>query len=445
MPASIDRVVVINDDCVQSGGAAAIAITSIEELRARGIPVTLITGDAGANPDLTSLEVDVVALGGRHILEGGNPAFLRGLYSRAIAARLSEWIAENDTPGTIYHLHNWHKFLSPSAFVPLRRVAQRLVICAHDYFLACPNGGYFHFPRGEICHRHPMGGACLLTSCDKRNYAHKLWRVARTAVRHLAMNLHGTSATVIAVHEGMVPLLAHAIDRRAIRVLRNPASPWLPSRVAAERNHRLLFVGRIEQDKGVVHLARAARMAAAPLRMIGTGPLVSVIRCDFPEVELTGWRPKAEVAELCRDARALVMPSQMRETFGLVAIEAAMSGIPIIVSQAALISSDLERLRAGIVCDGHDVSNMANAIDRIMRDDALVAEMSRCGFTTARSLAPTSQVWGDQLVALYEEKLSNASPLATRATAQIGTDFAPAVAYRSAPKPRGVSSAPEMR
>jgi glycosyltransferase involved in cell wall biosynthesis len=428
MPAPIDRVVVINDDCVPSGGAAAIALASIEELRARNIPVTMITGDAGANPGLAPLGIDLVALGGRHILEGHRPAVVSGLYSRVTGSRLGKWIAENDTPGTVYHLHNWHKFLSPSAFVPLRRVAPRLVVCAHDYFLACPNGGYFHYPRGEICHRSPMGGACLLASCDKRNYAHKLWRAARTAIRQLAMNLRDTSATVIAVHDGMVPLLAKAIDRRAIRVLRNPASPWLTSRVTAEHNHRLLFVGRLEQDKGVMHLARAARMAGAPLRMIGSGPLVPVIRCDFPEVELTGWKPKTEIAKLCRDARAVVMPSQTRETFGLVAIEAAMSGIPIIVSQAALIATDLERLGVGIVCNGHDVTAMAQDIDRVMSDDTLVAAMSHRGFAAARSLAPTPQEWGDQLVALYEEKLSGARPSDSRIEARPQPGYAPAVA-----------------
>lgn len=438
MPSPIERVVVINDDCVPSGGAAAIALASVEELRSRGIAVTMITGDGGANPDVGRRGADLVAFGGRHILEGSRPAILRGLYSRRAASQLNAWITKNDTPGTIYHLHNWHKFLSPAAFVPLRRVAHRLVLCAHDYFLACPNGGYFHFPRGEICNRSPMGAACLMAQCDKRNYAHKLWRVARSAVRRLAMDLLNTSATVLAVHEGMVPLLAQSIDRRSIRVLRNPASPWLPSRVTAELNHRLLFVGRLEQDKGVMHLARAARSAGAPLRIIGTGPLAPVIRCDFPEVELAGWKPKTEIAKLCRDARALVMPSQWRETFGLVAIEAAMSGIPIIVSHAALISGDLERLGAGIGCDGHDVTAMAKTITRIMGDDALVADMSQCGFDTARSLAPTPQDWGDQLIALYEEKLAGAEPADSRSLARASSGYGGPVAYPSARMQRGI-------
>ena len=432
MRSTIERVVVISDDCVTSGGAAAIALASVEELRSRGLPVTMISGDSGANPDIGRLGAELIAFDGRHILEGTRPAILRGLYSRTTASLLSAWITKNDTPDTIYHLHNWHKYLSPSVFVPLREVAHRLVVSAHDYFLACPNGGYFHFPRGEVCNCTPMSGACLTAACDKRNYAHKLWRVARSAVRQVAMDLRNTSATVIAVHDGMVPLLAHAIDRRSIRIVRNPAAPWSPVRVTAERNHRLLFVGRLEQDKGAVHLARAARVAGAALRMIGAGPQAPVIRCDFPEVELTGWKPKAEIAKLCRDARVLVMPTQGREAFGLVAIEAAMSGIPVIASRAALISPDLERLGVGISCDAHDVTALAQTITRIMNDDALASQMSQRGFEGARKLAPTPQAWGEQLIALYEEKLVDTKTAQSRSTAPDKPPYQPAVAYRSA-------------
>ncbi len=429
MASPIERVVVINDDSVRSGGAAAIALSSIQELRACGLAVTMITGDDGTNPELAQLGVEVVPLGGRHILENNRPAILQGLYNRHTAAAIGDWIAKNDTPRTVYHLHNWHKYLSPSAFVPLRRVAARLLMTAHDYFLACPNGGYLHYPRGKSCHRVPLGVACIAASCDKRNYAHKLWRVARGTVRHLALNLRGASATVIAVHDEMIPLLAHIVDPRSIRVLRNPATPWVQSRVTAERNHQLLFVGRLEQDKGVESLARAARIAGAPLRIVGSGPLASVLISKYPEVEMTGWKPKSEIAALCRDARVLVMPSQGRETFGLVAIEAAMSGIPILASRLAHITCDLERCGVGIACDGNDINALAQAIKLLMIDDARVEQMSRRGFADARSLAPTPAEWATQLIDLYEEKLAAASTRSAEAKADARASYAPAAAY----------------
>jgi glycosyltransferase involved in cell wall biosynthesis len=407
----IERVVVINDDCVRSGGAASVMLSSIEQLRSRNVPTTLITGDNGDNPDLVRSGVEVIALKGRHILEGNRiGAALRGLYDPGMAAEVGNWIATRDTPGTIYHLHNWHKVLSPSVFVPLRKVASRLIISAHDYFLTCPNGGHYFFRQGKACNLSPMGPACLAASCDKRNYAHKLYRTARTAVRQLAFDLGQTPATVLVVHDGMMPLFElGGIDRRTMHVLRNPAMPWTSSRIAAERNRQFLFVGRLEVDKGVLLLARAARRAGASLRIIGSGPLSHVLRQDFPEIDMTGWKSKQEIAELCREARALIMPSRWRETFGLVALEAAMSGIPIIASRAALITEDLVRLQFAVPFESDDEVGLAQAMAALMKDDVGVARMSKRAFENARLLAPSPETWGSELLAIYERKLADAT------------------------------------
>ncbi len=413
MAQAIDRVVVINDDSVESGGAASIALSSIRELRRRGLPVTLLTGDSGSNPDLPPLGVEVVSLGGRHLLEGKRAdAALRGLYSQKTAARLQAWISANDTPGTIYHMHNWHKFLSPSAFVPLRKLAARLIVSVHDYFLSCPNGGYFHYPDGSLCGRAPLGPACLMTACDKRNYAHKVWRATRTAIRQMIFDFCRTPATILAVHEGMVPLLERGrVDRTSIRVLRNPVSPWRETRVPAELNDVFLFVGRLDEEKGVSLLACAAARAGVRVRMIGEGPLAAMIKRGFPDIELTGWRPRNEIASLCRTARALVMPSRMHETFGLVALEAAMSGIPVLASQAALITDDLVQLGIGVGHMANDADALARALTVLSKDDEATASMSRRGFEKARLLAPTFEAWGDELISIYSSKLE-ASPRA---------------------------------
>ena len=83
------------------------------------------------------------------------------VFDPTVSAALRRWIDEHDTPGTVYHLHNWHKVLSPSALGSLRKVASRLVVSTHDFFLACPNGGYFNFPRQQTCNLTPLGLACL--------------------------------------------------------------------------------------------------------------------------------------------------------------------------------------------------------------------------------------------------------------------------------------------
>src|SRR5260370_20108593 len=106
----LDRVVLINDDATERGGAAVIALTSARLLNARQIPVTILSGGADVDPELKTLGIEVEVLGGRHILEGSRAiAGVRGLFDPITQARLAEWIAATDTPGTVYHLHHWDK------------------------------------------------------------------------------------------------------------------------------------------------------------------------------------------------------------------------------------------------------------------------------------------------------------------------------------------------
>ncbi|MGL4635486.1 MAG: glycosyltransferase family 4 protein [Beijerinckiaceae bacterium] len=406
------RVVVINDDSVRSGGAAQIAINCAELIAARGIPVTFLTGDNADQSPLTESGVSVECLGGKHIMDGGRgSAALRGLYDPRTRAALERWIAANDDNRTVYHLHNWHKFLSPSVLAPLLARSNRLFLSIHDYFLVCPNGGYFDFQRGEPCERSPLSTSCIATACDKRHMVHKLWRVARTGVRRAVADFRETDSTVIAVHDGMIPYLARGgVDERAIKVLRNPVTPWSTTRLEAEKNRRAFFVGRLELDKGVDVLCRAATMSGTALSVIGDGPLFAELKASFPDVTFHGWQSREQVAGLVRNARVFVLPSRWRETFGLVALEAAMSGIPVVISNQALISGEIAEVGAGMPVDPGNEAALAALLTDLMHDDALIAGMSRAGFSHAGSLAHTPESWCDALLALYASRLAMAAP-----------------------------------
>jgi glycosyltransferase involved in cell wall biosynthesis len=365
----------------------------------------------GAAPAIAARQADqVVALGGRHLLEGGRAqAATRGLHDGQVRANLAEWIAANDTPGTVYHLHNWHKVLSPSCFAPLRQVADRLIVSTHDFFLSCPNGGYFDFRRRAVCDLAPLSAGCLLANCDKRHFGHKAWRVVRHLAREALFDFRRQPATVLAVHEGMAPLLARrGIAAEAIRVLRNPVTPWRSRRIEAERNHALLYVGRLELDKGVDTLALAARRLGAKLRIVGDGPLAAELPSLCPGVEMLGRQPPQAIGEIAGSARLIVLPTRVRETFGLVALEAAMSGLPVVSSTSALLTDELVALGIGRSCEPDDPEALAGRLAALLDDDAVVEAMSRRGFAGARALAPTEEQWGTLLVELYAQTLARA-------------------------------------
>lgn len=404
----IDRVVVINDSSLAKGGATGLALASALAFRERGLAVTLLCGDDGANSELAAAGIEVVALGQARLLASPiHKVLLSAIYNQAAVRMVADWIARNDAPGVVYHLHGWAQILSPSVFHALAPVADRLVLSAHDFFLVCPNGAFGHLKSGVACELKPMSVACLTTNCDRRSYGHKLWRVARQAMRRQVFDLNRRQPPVLAIHEAMRPYLRRGgIPDVAIRTLPNPVEPFRSHRVVAEANREILFVGRMDHGKGPDLAAEAARRAGAKLRVVGDGPMLDRLAREYPEVTFVGRRNRGEIGEMAASARALVMPSRYPEPYGLVAAEALWSGLPVILAETAFLAPEILAAGAGLACDPRDADALAGAMRRLLADDDLARTMSLNAFERTGTVGLTPAAWIDALVAAYEGRVA---------------------------------------
>ena len=408
---ALDRVVVLNDVSTVRGGATGIALQSIALLRQRGVDVTFFAGDDGKNQELERQAIDVVAGGAEHILAASRlAATVNGLYNSAVATRLSAWIAAHDTPRTVYHLHGWSKILSPSVFKALRPVAARLFITGHDYFLVCPNGGFADFQKGKACLLTPLSATCLTTNCDRRSYGHKLWRSIRSAIRQRMLDLNKSGATILSLNSGMLPYFERGgIARASLKILPNPVTPFIAERVPVERNDEVVFIGRLDEEKGPDLAAEAAARINARLRLIGEGPMRERVAALYPAARLEGWKDKAEAAAFIKSARLLVMPSRYPEPGGLAALEALGCGIPVVCSIDANIAPDIERFGMGLSCNVRDIDALSAAMQRVLQDDTLAETFSRNAMAHAAQLFNTPTKWLDELMQLYAEAVSTAA------------------------------------
>ncbi len=402
----VDRIVVIHDFCTARGGASLLAVRSATEFRRRGLPVTFLSGDDGINPALAALGVDLAGLGEQPANAGMRPGLmLKALYNRAAAAFLRDWIARNDTPGTVYHLHNWGQILSPAALDALAPVKARLLLSAHDFFHVCPNGSFSFLKTGAVCGLTPMSRGCIMADCDRRNYGFKLWRVARQAVRNRVFDT-AADVPLLTIHDRMRPFfLRGGVPEAAVVTVPNPVDPFTPDRIPVERNDELVFVGRLETTKGPDLAAAAAARAGVKLRLIGTGALREALARDHPSAILDGHRPRGEIAALLGRARALIMPSRYPEPYGLAAVEALWSGLPVIVADTAFLAPDIVAAEAGFAIDPRDIAATAAAITRLFDDDPLARRMSDNAITRTGSIGKRMDNWIDTLLALYSARL----------------------------------------
>ena len=409
-----DRVVILNNVSAARGGATALALLLARKLRERSVPVTFVCNDRGSNPDLAAQGVEAVAVGTHDDRPEQAGGLVTGLHNAAASRALKAWMAANDTPRTIYHLHGWAHGLSPSVFAPLRAAKGRVVLHAHDYFLACPNGAYFDYRREEACTRRPLSISCLGTNCDKRKFIHKAWRVARHAARQAAFNVN--DARIFLIHEGMAPHMARAgIAPRAMTTVRNPIAALLPTRVEAERNRTAIYIGRLEPEKGVEDALAAARAAGQRLVVVGDGPMRATLEAAHPEAVFLGWLKAGEIAAQLATARVALMPSRYPEPFGMVCLEAIGAGVPVILPPSALLSRDVAEHGLGHVCDTRDIAAFAATLTRVFDDDEGVAESSRRGFARLRQLAPDADGWIDTQLDLYAGMLGDAAETRARA------------------------------
>lgn len=400
----IDRIVVINDLAEPMGGASQLALHSARAFVKCGYAVTFISGDCGNEADDG---IDYVSLGQSRLLSSNSAkAAVSGIWNSPAKQMVGNWIGTHDTTGTVYHVHGWTQILSPSLFSALGPVMDRVVVSAHDFFSSCPNGAMFDFRRGESCTLRPLSFGCMARNCDRRRRLHKAWRTVRHSM--LGENLRGSEGPAhLLIHAGMAPLLEQGgLARSRMAALPNPVSAWSSDRIAAERNSDVLFVGRIEGTKGVNFAAEACRIAGQTLLAIGGGADLDGLQRQFPEMKFRGRVAPAQVGFEAKSARMLIMPSLYNEPFGLTALEAAWSGIPVIISRHALIAKDLVDVGAGIAVDPANPDDIAKAIERIASDDDLARSMSENAFARTRKLALDFDIWIDELLSGYDALLT---------------------------------------
>lgn len=94
-----------------------------------------------------------------------------------------------------------------------------------------------------------------------------------------------------------------------------------------KKSDYMLYLGKLKEDKGVNVAARAAKAAGVRLILAGQGPT----QIEYGDVE-NRWIGPDERRELMAGAMGLYVPSLYVEPFGMVAVEALLSGTPIITT-----------------------------------------------------------------------------------------------------------------
>lgn len=189
---------------------------------------------------------------------------------------------------------------------------------------------------------------------------------------------------------GQAMLFSDAAYWHKLRVVRCGVTPSLYSAEPMARSGRdLLFVGRLEERKGVSSLLDAVALLQARgldlhLTIVGNGPQMVALQRKSADLLLgevvmfTGSKDEPGVVEALRHADLLIVPS-LSEGLPVVIMEALASHVPVVATAVDGIPELVRDGETGRLVQPSDPKGLADAIEQLLSDPGLRRKMGAAG------------------------------------------------------------------
>lgn len=329
-----------------------------------------------------------------------------------LVRRLADLVAE--VQPDVIHAHGW---ILNSLLSVRRPAGVALVATLHDYGMVCAKKTLIPHARVDDACAGPRLSRCLPCASDyygKLKGSALALGLGESKRRLDRVSMFLPISTMVA-SRGLADIPAEKIrvipsfvdDAIFDTALHTRRPDFLPA------GDFIVFVGALGEHKGVELLADAHRRMQTELPLV----LIGALRADTqvpqgsaerPVIVRTGL-PHNEIMASLAAAAVAVTPSRWQEPLGLVPIEAAAAGTPVVATRVGALPEVVKDRQTGLIVPPNDPAALAAALDSIVTDEALRREFGSAGrqwalqFTTSavipRFVDAYHHVLGDRVTA----------------------------------------------
>ena len=349
------------DVCAPRGGGLGVyLVETINGLRARGVDIAGVEFDPDAAEDQQLAD---------HFYR------VRGFRFRFRPATIDSFrrILQAEAPD-IVHLHALFYEMHPCMMDLLR--PYRMVCTLHDVGPICFRGTRLNRSR-RVCHKR-AGVGCIACGCfipgRTESIKGDLLRVLRQ--RRYLNEFHRADRVVVPSGYMRQALVENGFGDDRIEVI-----PLFTRFEVAdgsdEDSKEVLFVGRLEPDKGAEQFVEAlATIRDEPwtATVVGDGSTRAAVeklasRIGVGDrIRFAGSASSQDLGGYYRRCSLVVFSSILPESFGLVGVEAMSFGKPVVAFPSGGVTQWLDDGVTGLIVPHGDVTRLAENIRRLLRD-----------------------------------------------------------------------------
>lgn len=271
----------------------------------------------------------------------------------------------------IVHVHNTLSLISPSVYYAAFSCKVPVIQTLHNFRMVCPNGLLFR--EGIVCEECIEKGL----GCSLR---HKCYRDSflQTFVSCTILKIHRFLGTYRKINY----IALTEFNKEKLLINNRKKNLFLPEKIfikphftfqvpvemPIEVKNQWLYVGRLEEEKGIRYLLETwCTLPEFMLVICGTGTQENWCKKYIEEhkmenVHFLGQQSPELVRQLMAESQALIFPSIWYETWGMTIIESFAVGTPVIVNNLGNGADLVEEGINGYHYEGDSKESLANVV-----------------------------------------------------------------------------------
>lgn len=327
-------------------------------------------------------------------------AFFRPFGAKSVKEGFAQLL--DDFQPDVVHLQNIHTQLSPVIAEIAHERGVRVVWTLHDTKLVCP--AYTCQRNGTWCEECFTDKKAVLKHCCLPGNIVGAYIGWREIQKWNHKRLEACTDLFLPPSQFLKDTMVRGgYSSEKFRVLCNFIDiNKVKDRESSLKDDYYVFLGRIDDYKGIMTLCWAANLLPYKLKVIGSGPLLELLEDTYKDnqnIEFLGQKTWEELSPVLAHAKFMVLPSECSENNPLTVIEAQSLGTPVLGARIGGIPELIEEGKTGMTFESRNVEDLKEKIQQMWDaswDYAAIAKEAVARYS--------SEAYYNKLIKIYQEE-----------------------------------------